>query len=456
MKFQDIHSFSRLPRILLGGWLLAAALACEKDPPEPDPGPEPFGGTLEWVRTYGGSGSESARSVIATQDGGFAVLGFTESTDGDLNGKPLAVNDYWLMKFDAAANLEWSRTYGGSKDDRGQAVIQTSDGGYALTGYAMSDDGDGSNNEGFHDNWVLRLDAGGNILWERSFGFSGHDHSYDLVETPDGGLVFIGFLDLTAARADGFTDKGTTSTYHGVGEFWCTKVSASGELLWRFYFGGSNNDRAHAVAASPDGGFVMAGFSESGDFDISDPKGSYDFWVVKVDGMGRLVWERNLGGSGIDTAADLVADPNGGYLVAGHSFSADGEVSNPLGEADIWVVRLSESGTLKWEQSYGGPAFDAAESIRRAPDGTYFISGTTRSQTSTLGNSGENDLLLLHIGPGGENLGMVTYGGPGIDLGFDAFPMADGSVLLAGELAEPGGAGTASSGMTDLVLLKYR
>ncbi len=113
---------------------------------------------------------------------------------GTLHPKTNNVNDYWLIKTDAEGMLLWSRTYGGSKDDRGQAVIQTSDGGYAITGYAMSDDGDGSNNEGFHDNWVLKLDSQGTIEWEQSFGFSGHDHSYDIVESEDGGLFFTGFL----------------------------------------------------------------------------------------------------------------------------------------------------------------------------------------------------------------------------------------------------------------------
>lgn len=443
-------------RTLLGAVTLCFSLGCSRGDDAPQPQAPAFSGELEWARVYGGSGAESGRSVIATDDGGFAVLGFSESTDGDLQGKALAVNDYWLLKFDAASNLEWSRTYGGSMDDRGQSVIQLSDGGYALTGYAMSSDGDGSNNEGFHDNWVVRLDAAGHLLWQQSFGFSGHDHSYDLVETADGGLVFIGFLDLTAAREDGYTGKSEGATYHGVGEFWCTKLTASGQLDWRFYFGGSNNDRAHAVVASPDGGFVMAGFSESDDFDITDPYGSYDFWVVKVDALGRMVWEQNLGGSGIDTAADLVADPNGGYWITGHSFSTDGTISAPLGEADIWVARLGENGELLEDFSYGGASFDAAESIRPGPDGTFFITGTSRSQTPTLGNSGGNDLVLLQIDAQGTPLHFLNYGGPGIDLGFDSALLADGSVVVVGELAAEGAEGINPLGLTDLLLLRYR
>jgi len=232
-----------------------------------------FIGELDWVKSYGGSGEETAQKVIATQDGGFAVLGYANSTDGNLEGKQTAVNDYWLLKLDGEGNLQWSKTYGGSKDDKGQSLIQTKDGGFVLTGYAMSSDGDGTKNNGFHDNWVLRLDSQGNIEWEKSFGFSGHDHSYDILETQDGGLFFSGFLDITSARADGYTEKGNTfTTAHGVGEFWGTKLDAQGNLQWRKYFGGSSNDRSHAVVQSNDGGFVLSGFTESADFDISDSR----------------------------------------------------------------------------------------------------------------------------------------------------------------------------------------
>ncbi|MDG1571357.1 hypothetical protein OZ410_03460 [Robiginitalea sp. M366] len=454
----SIHCISLrgpLPQPLLALFLLLALAACDRGEAPDGPVTPPFGGTLEWARLYGGSGAESARAVIPTEDGGFAVLGYSESTDGDLQGKTQAVSDYWLLKFDAASNLEWSRTYGGSKEDLGQALIQTADGGYALTGYAMSDDGDASSNQGFHDNWVLRLDAEGNVLWEQSFGFSGHDHSYDILATADGGLLFTGFLDLTAARADGYTEKGGASAYHGVGEFWCTKLEADGTLAWRFYFGGSNNDRAHAVTAAPDGGFVLAGFSESGDYDITDPRGSYDFWVVKLDPQGRMVWERNLGGSGIDTAADLVTHPEGGYLVTGHSFSTDGDISNPLGEADLWLARLSEGGDLLWEQSFGGPAFDAAEAIAPGPEGSFFLAGNTRSTPGSLANAGENDLYLVRMDAGGNNLWQATFGGAGIDLGFDAAYLADGSLVVVGELAAEGAAGLNPLGMTDLLILKY-
>ncbi len=320
-----------------------------------------FSGEIDWVANFGGSGEETPRAVIATDDGGFAILGYTNSTDGDLEGKALAVNDYWLLKLDGDGVMQWNKTYGGSKEDLGQSIAQTLDGGYILTGYAMSDDGDCTQNNGFHDNWILKLDALGTIQWQKSFGFSGHDHSYDIIQTDDGGFFFVGFLDITSARADGYTEKGNSLTRHGVGEFWGTKLDAEGTIEWRRYYGGTNNDRAHAVVQASDGGFVMAGFSESNDYDVSNSKGSYDFWVLKIDRMGNLVWERSFGGSGIEVSQDIAKTSDNAYVVTGSTFSTDKDVSKNNGASDVWLIKIDDQGGLLWENTLGGSGFDAAE-----------------------------------------------------------------------------------------------
>ncbi len=416
-----------------------------------------FKGELAWMYSYGGSGEDTPRSVIETTDGGFAIFGFSNSMDGDLESKMTNVNDYWLIKTDAEGTLLWSRTYGGSKDDRGQAVIQTTDGGYAITGYAMSDDGDGSNNEGFHDNWVLKLDSQGVIEWEQSFGFSGHDHSYDIVESEDGGLFFTGFLDITSAKADGYTDKSYSLTRHGVGEFWGTKLNAQGALEWRKYFGGTNNDRAHAVVTGHDEGFVMAGFSESNDFDISDPRGSYDFWVVKISDEGDMVWEHSYGGTGIDIAQDIAKTEDGGYIITGSSISTDGDISGPHGESDVWVIKIDAEGALLWERSYGGSGFDAAESIRPTNDGGYVISGNSKSTDQDLvANTGENDLWLLKINAQGTIVWQQTFGGSDLEFGFDAIETSDNGLVLVGESLSTDFSALENKGGTDLVLIKIK
>ena len=410
--------------------------------------------SLDWVQTFGGSREETAQSVIPTNDGGFAVLGYTNSIDGDLTGKSLPVNDYWLLKFSALGDLQWSKTYGGSKDDRGQSVIQTTDGGYAVVGYAMSDDGDGSLNQGFHDNWILRLDANGDILWEKSFGFSGHDHAYDIVQTSDGGLFFSGFLDVTSSGGEGNSRKKITSyAQHGVGEFWGIKLDADGNLLWRRYFGGTNNDRSFGAVEANDGGLVMIGASESDDFDISNPNGSYDVWVVKISAKGDLIWEKSFGGTGIDRAYDVVKTDEGAYVIVGETFSTDGDIFKNNGESDAWRIKVSDKGDLLWERTFGGSDFDAARGLATTSDGGFVIAGNSKSVEGDLAeNSGENDIWLIKTDTNGNFQDQMVMGGEGLDFGFDILQDDLGNLILVGESASSSMRNITSKGMTDLVV----
>ena len=416
-----------------------------------------FKGELDFIKNFGGSGNESAQAIIKTTDGGFAILGYTGSTNGDISTKAKEENDYWLLKFDENSNLQWNKTYGGSKDDIGQSLAQTSDGGFILTGYSMSSDGDASNNEGFHDNWILKLDAQGNLEWETSYGFSGHDHSYDILEASQGGYFFTGFLDITSARADGNTEKGNSFTSHGVGEFWGTKIDEEGTVQWRGYFGGTNNDRAHGVVQTKDGGFVMAGFTESDDFDISNTNGSYDFWVVKVDSFGNLIWEKSFGGEGIEVSYDIAKTSDNGFVVVGNTFSTNGDILLNHGESDMWMIKLDEEGNLIWEQTYGGSQFDLAQAVVQSKDGGFLITGNTKSddKDSSL-NNGENDIWLVKTNAFGDLVWEKSFGGSGLDFGFDLLENTDGSILIVGESSSTDFGSISSKGNSDLILLKIK
>jgi len=416
-----------------------------------------FLGELEWVKNYGGSGEETAQAVITTTDGGYAILGFSNSADGDLADKTTLVNDYWLLKLDAGGNLQWNKTFGGSKDDRGQSLVQTADGGYALTGYAMSDDGDSSNNEGFHDNWIIKVDAFGNLEWEKSFGFSGHDHSYDILQTEDNGLFFTGFLDITSARADGNTEKGNSLSAHGVGEFWGSKIDANGNLEWRGYYGGTNNDRSHAVVRSDDGGFVMSGFTESSDFDINNSRGSYDFWVVKIDKVGNLVWEKSFGGTGIERAQDIAKTTDGGFVITGNTFSTDVDISKNNGESDIWLIKIDALGNLVWESTFGGSQFEDARSVSPSKDGGFIIAGNTKSTDKDANaNAGENDIWLIKTDANGNMTWQKSFGGTDREYGFDAIETDEGSIVLVGESTSVDFLNLQNKGKSDLIILKVK
>ena len=416
-----------------------------------------FVGELDWVKNFGGSGNESAQSIVKTNDGGFAVIGYTGSIDGDVATKSKEENDYWLLKFDGNGNLQWNKTYGGSMDDIGQSLAQTNDGGFILTGYAMSSDGDASHNEGFHDNWILKLDAQGNMEWESSYGFSGHDHSYDIIEASQGGYFFTGFLDITSARLDGNTEKENSMTSHGVGEFWGTKIDEEGNIQWRGYFGGTNNDRAHGVVQSDDGGFVMAGFTESDDYDISNTNGSYDFWVIKVDTYGNLLWEHSFGGDGIEISYDIAKTADNGFVVVGNTFSTNGDVFLNHGESDMWMIKLDEEGEMIWEKTYGGSQFDLAQAVVQSKDGGFLITGNSKSDDhDSASNIGENDIWVVKTNRIGDLVWEKSFGGSGLDFGFDLLENTDGSIMVVGESFSNDFNTLSAKGKSDLILLKIK
>ena len=418
--------------------------------------------TVEFSKVYGGSQDDTFHEVIATTEGGFAALGFSQSVDGDIVDNTEQVNMYWLVKTDNEGNIQWSKTYGGSDDDRGEHLIQTNDGGFLLAGYTTSSDGDISQNAGFYDHWLLKLDASGNIQWERSYGFSGSDQLFSVIQTTDGGYFTGGFLDVSASGGDGnngFTDTNNTSntkaTQHGVGEFWGHKLDANGDMMWRRYFGGTNNDRAYQILEAEDGGILMVGASESNDFDITDPRGSYDFWAVRIDSSGGLVWEQSYGGSEIDIAYAATKTPDGGYILIGDSRSDDLDVTDPKGNADVWLVKIDDQGNLLWQKNLGGSNFESARAI--IPFGAgYALTGGARSADGDVTvNNGQNDIWIATIDLNGNLIKQQSFGGNNQDFGY-GIARSQNSLIIVGDTQSTNGNLISSNGGVDAVLIKLQ
>ena len=413
-------------------------------------------GEIEWQKTFGGANDDIARAIIETSDKGYAIIGYTNSIDGDITDKTVAENDFWVLKLDANGIVEWQKTYGGSGDDQGRAIIQTLDGGYAITGPSKSADGDGSNNEGQHDHWIVKLDAQGNILWEKSHGFSGHDHSRSILQTNDGGYFIGGYLDVTASGGLG---NETVTTKHGVGEFWAQKLDATGNLEWRRYFGGTNNDRIFKVLQAHDGNFLLIGSSESEDFDINNGNGSYDVWVIKIDTKGSMLWEKSFGGSGIDSGHAAVKSNDGNYLIAGTAISTDGDISNSKGNSDAWVIKINESGELLWEKSFGGSGFDAAWAIDSGKGifSSYIIAGNSKSSDGDMtANNGENDFWVLKIDNSGKLLFEKSLGGSGLDFAYGVIETFDQKIVVVGETESTDKDITSNKGGKDIWIAKIK
>ena len=388
---------------------------------------------LDNIKTFGGSDDDEANDIINTSDGGFMVIGSSKSNDGLIQNKINSESDIILMKFDRDKSIEWVKNYGGSRDDRGQSVVEVHGIGYALLGYSMSDDGDASNNEGFHDNWVILIDLNGNIVWEKSYGFSGHDHAYNIIKTKDENLFFNGFLDVTASRGLGSTEKVEKSIKHGVGEFWCHKIDLDGNILWRKYFGGTNNDRSYDSIETADGDFIIVGSSESSDKDISSPKGSYDIWVIKLSSNGDFLWERSYGGSKYETANSIIQSSDKKIHILGSTLSNDKDISFQMGSSDFFLLTIDLDGDLLSEQTFGGSNFDMGKKIEIDNKDNLWLTGYSRSLDFDLSfNKGKNDAVLIQLSKNRILKKVLAIGAEGEDIANSLIHFNENEIIVAG------------------------
>lgn len=259
-------------------------------------------------RTYGGTNTEVANSVVQTSDGGYALAGYTSSYGA-------GGQDMWLVKTDSAGNHLWNKTYGGTEYDGAYYLIQTSDGGYALGGYT------GSFGAGYRDMWLVKTDGGGNVLWNKTYGGTDYDEAYSLAQTSDGGYALAGF---------------TYSLGAGLSDMWLVKTDGAGNMQWGRTYGGTGYEEARSVIQTIDGGYALGGFT--GSFGA----GSYDMWLVKTDGFGNMLWSRAFGGTGSDGIRSVVQTSNGGYALAGYTYSFG------VGDSDMWLIRTDQRGDIAW------------------------------------------------------------------------------------------------------------
>lgn len=451
-------------RIISCAFIFALLWSCNDsdDPTDTNVTRTAFKNELQIVKTLGGSEEDDALSVVQTTDGNLAVLGFTQSADGDIEGKTTTDSDYWLLKLDQELNIIWQKTFGGTSDDRGQDIITTADGGFLLTGFSRSTDGDVSENFGFHDYWVIKLNSSGEIEWEKSFGFSGNDRSFGAIQTTDGGYFITGFLDVSASNGEG-NDNGALGrprsvfNRHGVGEFWGIKLNEEGLTEWRRYFGGSNNDRSYDVVQSDDGNIIMAGTSESNDFDVENSRGSYDFWGVKVNLEGELIAEKSFGGSNIDFGYSLSKTIEGDLIFAGDTRSGDQDVENSRGNADFWVVKCDDNFNMLWNKTYGGTDFDSARDAIQLFNGDLLICGSSRSSDMQVSeNYGQTDAWILSTDESGNFKTELSVGGSGLDLLQKAVEIQDGSVVVVGSSESNDALITENKGDKDILIIKLR
>ncbi|SMC63130.1 T9SS C-terminal target domain-containing protein [Moheibacter sediminis] len=345
-------------------------------------------GDIEWDKLYGGNGSESAWSIQQTTDGGYIIGGNSSSSaSGNVSGAGKGNDDYWILKLDASGNIVWDKLYGGSGTESFTSIRQTTDGGYIVTGSTnSSNSGDvNATNKGVRDAWIVKLDASGNIDWKKLYGGSGNESVNSVQQTPDGGYILAGVSQSSASG-------NVSDVNNGGQDYWILKLDASGNIAWDKLYGGSNREVAASIELTTDGGFIVAGISASSvSGDVSGVNnGGEDYWILKLDASGNKVWDKLYGGSNNESALDMKQTADGGYIIAGRSMSsASGDVSgvnNGAGATDYWIVKLDAFGNLIWEKLYGGIDADSANSIQQITGGGYIVVGDSAHTSAENGD----------------------------------------------------------------------
>ena len=355
-------------------------------------------GAIQWQKCLGGTFDETAFSIQQTSDNGYIVAGEANSKNGQVTGNH-GVLDFWVVKLDDTGNLLWQKSLGGSKDDFATSIQQTKDGGYIVAGGTNSNDGDVTNHHGLTiaaDYWLVKLDAGGNKQWQKSYGGTNGDVAMSVIQTKDSGYALAG--NTTSKNGD---VRSVHDTIYG--DAWIIKTDKLGNIQWQKTYGGSDYEQANSIQQTKDGGYVACGWTRSNNGDVKGNHGNYDFWIIKLDSIGLLKWQRALGGSNGDLAYSIEQTNDKGYIVAGGTTSTDGQVTglHGTGKEDFWVVKLNIHGNILWQQALGGTEFEEARSVDQTKDGGYVVAGWSGwdnpNNGDVTGNHGNYDFWIVKL-----------------------------------------------------------
>ncbi|WP_294207377.1 T9SS C-terminal target domain-containing protein [uncultured Chryseobacterium sp.] len=387
----------------------------------------------EAKNVFGGADGEAAFSITNTSDGGYAVTGYTVSNNGDVSGSH-GSGDIWIVKFNVKGFIEWQKTLGGTNFETGFSIIQTSDGGYAIAGETRSNNGDVSINKGKKDMWVVKLSSMGLIEWQKTLGGTENEEAKSIIQSSDGGYVVAGWTG---------SNNGDVSGNHGGSDMWVVKLNGTGTILWEKILGETKDDGAFSIIQTTDGGYAVAGYTGLAIGYNAVPS---DMWVVKLNATGALEWQKTLGGSGNDEAHSIIQTGDGGYGMVGRTQSNNGDVSGNHGGFDIWVAKLNATGALEWQKTLGGSNNDDGRSIIRTVDGGYIMIGSTQSNDGDVsGNHGGFDIWVAKLNATGALEWQKTVGGTGYDEAYAATQMSN-QVMTNGFIV----AGTTASGNGDI------
>lgn len=296
-------------------------------------------GNSQWTRMLGGVMTEVAYDVITRSQGGYAMIGTTRSFgSGD--------EDAYFATYSPEGVPQNITYWGGPSDDLGISLVQTSDEGFAIGGLTKS------SGAGVSDFWLVKCDAAGGYQWAQTYGGSSFDECYAIRQTADGGYALAGF---------------TSSYGAGLADAWLVKTNSTGQVLWSRTYGYAGEDVAYDMITTSDGGYALAGYTQN------DGDGERDMYVVKTDGNGTVQWIQSFGGQYDDICYSIQQTSDGGYIIAGRTESYGS------GDNDFWIMRLSATGNSLWNRTFGGSSSEVCESVAVTSDGGFVLGGRTLS-----------------------------------------------------------------------------
>jgi hypothetical protein len=344
-------------------------------------------GNIKWEKTFGGKEWDEAYSVQQTKDGGLILAGHTAS-------KGAGGWDVYLIKTDSNGEKQWEKTYGGEDWDIAYSILQTEDRGFILAG------GTASLGVSEWNVYLIKTDKEGNKEWEKTYGGKDWDVVFSVQQTRDGGFILAGSTESKGA---------------GKRDVYLIKTDSKGNLEWQKTYGGKKNDEAYSVQQTRDGGFILAGYTES------KGPGKMGVYLIKTDSRGILEWEKTYGGKEEDRAYSVQQTRDGSFILVGST------QSKGAGGWDVYLIKTDSNGEKQWEKTYGGEDWDIAYSVQQTQDGGYILGGFTAFKGAK-----NWDIYLIKTDAKGNKEWDKIYGGKATDVAYFTQQTKDGGFILAG------------------------
>lgn len=351
-------------------------------------------GTIAWKKCYGGSNNDEGYCIKQTFDGGYIICGMSGSINGDAIGN-FGLEDMWVIKTNSAGTIEWQRKYGGSGYETAYSITQTRDSGYILTGYTDSRDFQATGNHGQQDVILIKIKKDGTPVWAKCYGGSDNEYPSTIIETADGYV----FAATTGSWSDDVKGKHNSWYFEDV---WIVKTDTTGNILWSKCYGGAQDDVAFSMIQTKDGGYLVAGETSSSDGDLVNTRISKDVWTIKLNDTGKIIWQKTIGGSDWEYPTSVNQTNDGGYVVTGFTQSKNGDITGSHGGSDVFVCKLNSSGTLNWMRVYGGTGAEEGDCIQQTIDGGYIVLASSNSTDGDVtgvhdGGNSQSDYWIVKL-----------------------------------------------------------